>query len=205
MTKESRKCVLFISNGEYGQTTVVLALVHEMLLHGNFEVHWASYLPAFQRLQGFVNTHWDRDSAPVVRKFEDHLNVPSKSDVVFYTLPGNPMVLGRTDLRTLSHSPGLTGALESFPMLMNILFAHTGEEYVEGVDSCIAAINRVQPDLVIVDTAFSIGQDACLKLNQRHAILSPVSYAFTCMSIQGKGAMFWKYPAYDDQCSLLYE
>lgn len=198
MAEKAKKKVLFLSYAEFGQTTVVLAVIHELLLRGDFEVHWASYLPALSRLQEVLDANRDSYPSAQVLKFEDVSSIPDQPTVVFHTLKGLSIgeLLDKNGIHeNLPHPPGIKGAVQGYTDIQEFLFSYTGEEYIEGIDTCLEVIKRVEPLLTVVDATFSFGQDACEQLKERYAMLSPISYFYTCNQEQRGGAMLWKYPA----------
>ncbi|KAL2222296.1 hypothetical protein M432DRAFT_636920 [Thermoascus aurantiacus ATCC 26904] len=195
-----RDRLLFVTNSEYGQTTVMLAVIHELLVRDEFDIHVASHSPLLPRVRELVETHRHAYPRPfVVSSGEEETSTgDDKPKVVFHTISGLSVqeLLVRDNLdREMPHPPGVSGAILSYDRIADYNIRYTGPEYMERYHSCVDIIKRVDPVLAIVDPAVNPGLDACLQLGQKHMILSPLPYFVTINSEQPNAAALWKYPA----------
>ena len=67
-------------------------------------------------------------------------------------------------------------------------------EYVRLVESCKDIINVVNPGIVVVDSFFSAAVDACLFLNRRYIVSSPVAPLDVARFLQPMWKTFFYYP-----------
>jgi hypothetical protein len=52
-----RPRILFFTNSESGQANVMLATLHELLIHDEYDIHLASFAPIPSRLAAFLEAH----------------------------------------------------------------------------------------------------------------------------------------------------
>ncbi|KAF8644276.1 hypothetical protein AX16_008578, partial [Volvariella volvacea WC 439] len=172
--------VLFLTNCEYGQANVVLAVAYELALR-NVEVHIASFLPLQKRL-------------PEIQS----LLPPSAPSIAFHTIKGLPHVhaLSRhVDADVSYHPPGVGGAFRSFSRVADILSPWTTEEYHEQLLSIQDILDQVNPTAVVVESLLTGGIDVCKKLGKKYIVLSPNSPKDLVGIMQPALRGFWKYPA----------
>lgn len=67
-------------------------------------------------------------------------------------------------------------------------------EYVKVVESCKEIINAVNPPLVIVDSAFNPGCEACWSLNKRYITSSPTAPLDVARECQPIWKLLFYYP-----------
>lgn len=120
--------ILFLTNSELGQASVVLAVAHELVSQSTSDVHVASF--------------------PALKQHADALNVP------FHALPGRSMkeALADSGLPYLpQHAPGSHGAVESYRNgLQRVVAPWEPEDYAPIYRACLDLINKLSPDLVVV-------------------------------------------------------
>lgn len=182
---EKRGSILFVTNSELGQASVMLAVAHEFLIRSEHDVHIASF-PALQ-------THVDE-----LNDTADRLMSGCSTKATFHTLSGRSMKEAAppgTEFLDL-HPPGVSGALFAYDNVLPATFAPwRGAEYMIGYSSTVEIINAVDPDLVVVDPLFSQGVDACNSLDKKCIILSPNTFKELVLDRQPNGGALWKFPA----------
>ena len=161
----------------------MLAVVYELLLQGEFDVHIAS----FPTLEPRTN---------------DLLAIPSSkeaSNLTFHALPGPTLteaIASRGDAFGAPHGPGVWGAIESYGGIQNIVAPWNGPDYMRGYYRCLELFKTLDPIVVVVDPVYSQGLDACRQDSRKHIVLSPTSLKETAIHQQPRLAFIWKYPAY---------
>ena len=175
-----REVVLFLTNSEHGQANVMLAVAHELLARDEFDLHIGSFPCLHPRVTQLQSS------------FSEKID-----PITFHPLPGLSMFEAykrKTGKVDTVHAPGLSGAVESYRLIPNILAAWDGPEYVKQYDACLELIGTLHPTVVVVDPLFSQGIDACKKVAQKYILLSPVSLNETIKSVQTGWVSWWKYP-----------
>ena len=145
--------ILFFTNSELGQASVILAVAVELALTQSSRVHVGSF--------------------PSLAKA-----VPD--GVEFHGLPGPSMkqVFANSGEEFLpKHRPGLVGTASGFDKAYSrVLAPWSGHDYISIFDACCQLIKELDPSLVILDPIFSPGYDAAISLNRRHLVLSPNTF-----------------------------
>jgi hypothetical protein len=178
-----RKNILLLSNSEYGQANVMLAVVHELVLRREFNVHIASFPVLEQRINDVYAT----------------LTSKVVSSLTFHALPGQSLteaIASRGDEFGTGHRPVAQGSIKSYDAIQNIVTPWDGPEYLKGYDRCLELFETLDPIVVVVDPVYSQGLDACRRTSRRHVVLSPVSLKEIAIHVQPRLAFLWKYPAY---------
>ena len=67
-------------------------------------------------------------------------------------------------------------------------------EYVRVVDGCKDIVNTVDPDIVVVDSVFNAGLEACLTLNKRYIVSSPMAPLDVARDLQPIWKLLFYYP-----------
>ncbi|KAH6665803.1 putative UDP-glucoronosyl and UDP-glucosyl transferase [Halenospora varia] len=182
---EKQQNILFITNSELGQASVILAVAHEFLIRPEYKVHIAS----FSALKNCI-TELNDDA--------DRANSGLENAATFHVIAGKSMreAAGRATEFLEMHPHGMTGALYAYDNVLPATFAPwDGPKYMEGVESCIEIIKDVQPDIVAVDPLFSQGVDACNTLGQKCLILSPNTLKELVLQNQPGATPMTKFPA----------
>lgn len=172
--------ILFLTNSELGQCNVAFAVAEEFLRRGEFDVHIGSYSP----LAGLVE--------------ELNKRVGCGRSVEFHEIPGPSMtdLAIRSNIGLLFHRPGVKGATRGFQKVSTAMKNWRPSEYHQAYRSCLAMIEKLSPDIVVVDPILHVGLDACRTAKARVAILWPVPLKDVVIAIQPKAGIFWKYPVY---------
>ncbi|KAF5382861.1 hypothetical protein D9757_007252 [Collybiopsis confluens] len=172
--------ILLITNCEYGQANVVLALAYELATRPDVQVAIASFAPLEKRVAHIQNELRDTgfDSA----------------DVSFYLLPGRGHIaaVGMTRLDT-PHGPGVNEALHSFRYAPSMLLPWTESEYRDQLQTIENIVQKFQPDIVGVEWFLRAGQDVCKKLGVKLFVITPNS-SKDLVSFR-QSASLWKLPA----------
>jgi hypothetical protein len=98
-------------------------------------------------------------------------------------------------LHSFAHPHGMKGALKPRSTLLNYVPAWTGPEYIQGIDNCIKIVEDVNPDVIVIELAFSQAIEACNCLQQEIMTLSPNPCRRIFLPSQQMLARFRKYPA----------
>lgn len=178
-----RKNILLLTNSEYGQANVMLAVVHELLLQREFDVHIASFQVLEQRVYDLFAT----------------LTSKEISSLTFHPLPGQSMIeaiASRGDEFGTGQRPGVQGSIKSYDGIQNIVAPWDGPEYLKGYNHCLELFETLDPIVVVVDPVYSQGLDACRQTSTKHIVLSPTSLKELNIHAQPRLAFLWKYPAY---------
>jgi UDP:flavonoid glycosyltransferase YjiC (YdhE family) len=104
MSTTPRKKILFLTNSQYGEAQVVIAVSHELLRRGHCDVHIASH----SALSGRVKELDDGAFGASPKE---------SSSVVFHEFSGLSMHETRTKkfgINDIHHKPGVRGALGTF-------------------------------------------------------------------------------------------
>ena len=129
-----KQSVLFLSNSELGQASVVLAVAHEVALQSDYNIHIASFAP--------------------LKSHVDALNRLSGVKVSWHTIPGNSMKenLARDGLDFLPrHAPGIKGAVKAYQeCLPYVLAPWNPEDYEPIFQWCKKLIQKIDPEVIIV-------------------------------------------------------
>lgn len=178
---------LLITNSEYGQANVFLAVAYELSLRPNVEVHIASFLPMKKRIAAIQNLVRAAGSSAIIHF---HL-VQGKSFAEGMVAMTESGALG---LGGMAHPPGFQGTIKSFEVIPLIAMPWSGQDYVEVYTSCLDIITTVGPHAILLDFLFRPGADACKKLGLKHIILSPNSLKEIVLDKQPWLSSLWKYP-----------
>lgn len=180
------KKILFLANSEHGQTNIILALSHELLLRNNIDIHIASF-PALERR---VNKLLHDNGALYDASF--------RSRIHFHSIrgPSNTDVFLRTGKRGAFHPPGAKGAVLGFQSLIEDIWGWNEEEYVDVYESCVEVVRAVQPDLVVCDFFFLQGRDAAHNTGHTAVLMNTTSLSHIVLGLQKYSSPLWKYPLY---------
>ncbi|KAK3626316.1 hypothetical protein LTR56_019894 [Elasticomyces elasticus] len=179
------RSVLFITNCEYGQANVHLAVAYELLLEG-LRVHVCSFPPLEDRvlrLQSLAN--------------KSH---PRVGRITFHGITG-PSMVESLDVKygpipELIHGPGVGNAIRSYPFFCKAVCAWTCSQYTRMYVELRALLEELDPSTVVVDSLFNVGIDACRGLKREHVVLSPNTVKDLFVTLQPRLAFLWKYPAH---------
>ncbi|KAJ0426686.1 hypothetical protein BJY00DRAFT_320353 [Aspergillus carlsbadensis] len=176
--------VLFLANSEHGQTNIVLAIIHELLVRGDIDVHLASFPVLEKRLE------------KLLRDNEASYDSTYRSRVHFHPVrgPSNTEIFIRTGKRGAFHPPGYSGSVLGFKSLCEDIWGWTESEYVDIYESCVEIIREVNPDVTAIDFFFLQGRDAAYNTGHTCVLLNTTSLSHIVLGLQKNAAWAWKYP-----------
>ncbi|PWY89142.1 diacylglycerol o-acyltransferase [Aspergillus heteromorphus CBS 117.55] len=176
--------VLFLANSEHGQTNLILALAHELLVRGDIDVHIASFPSLLPRLEKVLQDNISR------------YHPAYRSRIHFHPIagPSNTEAFLRTGKRSICHPPGYEGALKGFNSLFEELWAWGEEDYLQVYHSCLEIVQHVDPATVIVDWFFPQGRDAAYNAGHAAIVLYTTSLSHIVYGLQPHAAWAWKFP-----------
>ncbi|KAL4778686.1 diacylglycerol acyltransferase-domain-containing protein [Aspergillus varians] len=176
--------VLFLANSEHGQTNIVLAITHELLMRGGVDVHLASFPVLEKRLE------------KLLRDNEQSYDAKYRSRVHFHAVrgPSNIEIFIRTGKRGAFHPPGYAGSVLGFKSLCEDIWGWTEAEYVDIYESCVEIIQHVKPSLCAIDFFFLQGRDAAYNTGHTCVLLNTTSLSHIVLGLQRNAAWAWKYP-----------
>ncbi|KAH2839825.1 hypothetical protein ACP6JD_005507 [Aspergillus fumigatus] len=176
--------VLFLANSEHGQTNIILAITHELLVRGDVDVHIASFPALERRVNKLLN-----DNAP---SYDDSF----RSHIHFHPIrgPSNTDVFIRTGKRGAFHPPGYSGAVLGFQSLCEDIWGWTEDEYVDIYQCCMEIIKSVQPSVIAADFFFLQGRDAAFNAGYTAILINTTSLTHIVLGLQPHSAALWKYP-----------
>ena len=197
-TTVQTKKVLFVTNSEIGQANTILAMALEATTRPNLEVHIASF-PVLKRR---------------IEKLSPKIN--------FHPLDGKAMVemasVHNLSEETFSHPP-TTKSWEPYGLTFSVILTGwdgectsrflllpvwavidvrrlPGLAYVRICESIKKIIQGINPDIIVIDSLFNAGFDACYSLNRRFVMNSPNTPTdierFQLPWLKG----FWYYPVF---------
>ncbi|TRM69953.1 glycosyltransferase family 1 protein [Schizophyllum amplum] len=161
--------ILFLTWGEYGQSSVHLATAFELYSRRfpGVDIHIASSVHLEARFDQ-VKARIDRSSG----------RTDSQGNILFHVALAKSYEEVASDgggfiWNTMEHPP-MHRQTHGFPDIAHAMCPYPPDEYVRGINSCAELIQKLSPDAVLVDMLFSQAIDACKLLHQRYIILSPL-------------------------------
>ncbi|KAL4777237.1 hypothetical protein BDW60DRAFT_202148 [Aspergillus nidulans var. acristatus] len=181
---KTKTSVLFLANSEHGQTNIVLAIIHELLVRGGIDIHLASFPVLEKRLNKLLH---DNEAA---------YDAEYRSRIHFHPVrgPSNTEIFIRTGKRGAFHPPGYSGSVLGFKSLCEDIWGWTEEEYVDIYESCVEIINSIKPSLCAIDFFFLQGRDAAYNAGQTTILLNTTSLSHIVLGLQKNAKWAWKYP-----------
>ncbi|TVY67503.1 Glycosyltransferase sdnJ, partial [Lachnellula suecica] len=177
------KKALFMTSSEYGQANVILAVVYELLLRREYEIHVASFTPLKTR----------------IKELNEQAGANGSNAARFHTVAGTSALeaLGARDEFIGPFPPGVKGAQETYRVTLPAMATTWGEdEYMAGYKSCTEIVQSVNPDVIVVDPIFSQGLEVCRELKRNCVILSPNTFQDMLRKRQPISRLqFFRYPA----------
>jgi hypothetical protein len=185
-----RKSILFLTNSDYGQSNVVLAVAYELLQLNELDVHIASWSPLESRAVALSERVQAENAGVTIHPITFH-TFPLYS--MFDSWLRNTRNGAKADL---PHPPGLNGTARLKALAPQVLAAWEPKEHIALYDRCGELTAKIKPSLVVLDPFLAPAFDTCKKLKLKHAILSPCTLASGIIPEQPWLAGFWKYPGY---------
>ncbi|KAK7047220.1 hypothetical protein VNI00_006886 [Paramarasmius palmivorus] len=178
--------ILLITNSEYGQANVILAVAYELVQRPNVKIHIASFSPLRKRVGRLQTLIADEGSANII-EFHEIAGLSHEEILVQQQL---------SLAKDTPHPPGYHGAVKSYcQVAAGFLHPWTAEEYHERLLSIERIVERLNPSRIVVDSLLTAGWDVCRKLGRPYMVLSPNSPKDFAWIQQPGLRGFWKYPA----------
>lgn len=192
MVESEAKVVLFLSTSEHGQANVSLASAQALLqLDVQVKVHYAS----FKQLRGAVEA-----VSVFAAEATPHLQ---GRPIEFHEVAGRPLF---DALRTRLAKQGYATQFDAPPArsesgrivhsLVAGMLPWTGPEYVEIFESLRDIIDRVKPDITVIDSNFGPALAVCCHIGANYIVLTPQTLVETLAGQQPRGEALWKFPLY---------
>lgn len=165
------KPILFFTNSELGQASVVLAAAAELHnVDSSLDIHIASFPSLSKAIPPGLN---------------------------FHTIPGHSMkeVLATQGFDFLPrHAPGMNGAIQSYREALPLVLAPwDADQYMPIYLYCCELIQAIDPGVVVLDPLFGPGADACQVLRKQQIVLSPSTFKDHVGHLQPRLESVWKY------------
>ncbi|KAF5865552.1 hypothetical protein ETB97_003396 [Aspergillus alliaceus] len=181
---EQRTSVLFLANSEHGQTNIILAITHELLVRGDIDVHIGSFPVLERRIEKLLADNSSSYDGSFRSRIHFHpIRGPSNTDVFI-----------RTGKRGAFHPPGYHGAVLGFQSLCEDIWGWTEEEYVDIYNCCVDIVKTVQPSVIAADFFFLQGRDAAYNTGYTAILINTTSLTHIVLGLQPQSAALWKYP-----------
>jgi hypothetical protein len=104
MSSTPRRTILFLTNSEYGEANVIIAVSHELLTRGNCDIHIASYSILSKRIADLENGAFGA--------------IPKETTSItlhpFTGLSMHEVRRKKFGINDIHHKPGLKGAIGTF-------------------------------------------------------------------------------------------
>ncbi|EAW14022.1 glycosyltransferase family 1 protein [Aspergillus clavatus NRRL 1] len=179
----NKRTILFLTNSELGQASVILAVAHEFLLRPEYDVHIGSF-PAL---------------SPSIQSLNTQAQASTQHIATFHPLSGQAMKdaytdkLGGADTFAV-HDIGWKGALHAYrSVLVHAMAPWSGREYMALCLECLHVVRDLQPAAVVVDPLFAPALDACRVAGCAYIVLSPNTVKDHV--VQPGLANLWQFPA----------
>jgi hypothetical protein len=176
--QRSSKTILFITSCDHGQANVMLAVASELIQSSSsLAVHIAS----------------TSTLAPRVAQLGPHTQ--------FHLLPGGSMIesylASGHSIEHLRHEPGIRGAVSSFTNVDRMMQHWMDGMYLNLFETCISLLEKVTPQIVVIDPVCAPEIDACRNSKGGHklVVLSPMGLKDLLIPVQPWSGVLWKYPA----------
>jgi hypothetical protein len=180
----SPKRILFLTNSEYGQANVVLAVVHSLIhLSTDIECHIASF-EALNKPIKAASEHAIQSAA-----------VPGAArSLIFHELSATsysrlPIVEETNDLR-----PGLFNSARAIMAIPEIMLPWEPKQFGDVCNEITRVLAKVTPDLTIVDPLFAPALSVCNHLGVKWIVLAPNTIKDFAVPVQPGLSPLWKYP-----------
>jgi hypothetical protein len=169
----ARNNILFLTNSELGQASVMLAVTGQLASDSHLSVHLGSFSPLKSLVPENVN---------------------------FHCIPGPSMkqALAKRGMDFLpKHKPGWRGALDAYSnSLPAALAPWDSEGYFPIYDHCCELIKELDPVVVVLDPLLGAAFDAAQTLERRSIMMSPNTFKDHALTEQPALSALWKYSVY---------
>jgi hypothetical protein len=167
--------------------------------HGHSNVHFTIYRSLLALPVDKAPSHIHIIGDEPLRKRIDQLALPSYCKVSFHALDPvdifDVIISDKSQLRVPPLSVLKPGGLRGLRGHFVPIVCPPSAVYLSRYQRILAALEKIQPDLVIIDVIFvAVGLDVCRTLNLRYAILAPTASLEISVMSQPGGRGLWKYP-----------
>lgn len=176
--------ILFLTNSEYGQANVVLAVAHSLIhLSADIEYHIAS----FKALEKPIIAA--SDYAVQTAAF------PSTArPLIFHELCAPPYSRLPIVNETNDLTPGLFNSARAVLAVDSIMLPWEPEQFGKVCKEIMRVLSQVNPDLSVIDPLFAPGLSVCNQLGTKWIVLAPNTIKDFAVPVQPGLAALWKYP-----------
>jgi len=171
--------ILLITNAEYGQANVILAVAQELSFNPAYKVHVSSFADLEVRVDQANKD--PRVASPI--QFHGVL-VPSMTELI------------KRHNVVLPHAPGIPSAIPSFTTLNRSILGWESDEYMTAYHAFLKLIESVNPSALVLDPGIWMAHDAARQLGINFILLTPSSAKELSADAMPMGSAFWKYPLY---------
>ena len=178
--------LLLITLSEYGQSNTFLALLQELQTRQNVDVHFVSYSELQKRVQN------------VARKSDN----PDAVSTTFHALSGatyKEIYTRDVDLSTKKYPdfvhPPTSKSLEVLHEMIYPINLWTEKEFIGTMNQVRGLIDKIEPDLILVDFMFMPAREACRLSGRKFIVNSPIQVLDFVRPLQPRLKWIWHYPA----------
>ncbi|KAI1496621.1 glycosyltransferase family 1 protein [Biscogniauxia marginata] len=183
------KRVLLMTNSEYGQANVHLAVAHALLQQDDHvEVHIASFRPLRKSVLGISDLAC-RDA-------------PGARPIAFHELPGATMfdalVRPRFNYFEKARKPlNFWTTLQNTKIICHVACGPwDADESVRIFRRTLEIIAEVEPDIIAIDNFLAPSLSACQHFRLRYLVLSPNTLKDFSLMFQPNMPFLWRFPAF---------
>jgi hypothetical protein len=124
---------------------------------------------------------------------------PTASNIIFHELKGlsyqDAVRVINKDVSNVIHPPASAGIARLTADMQHWISPWTADDHLELYKEIGIIIDKVDPAVVVLDTAFRPAIDITRDQNRQHAFITPNTLVENFIGNQPYGTMFWKYPA----------
>lgn len=171
--------ILFITNSEYGQASIMLAMAAELLTRPEMEVHILSFEALRLRAKKLQST-----SVNSTLSFTA-LDGLSQGDAYWRLVNG---------CRDAIHPPVTSGDFSGYDKVDKLLGPWEEAEYMSLYEQCKKNITDFDPDALVLDPVLQPAIDACRMLGRTYIIGSPMQALDIAKRTQPWLKELWYYP-----------
>jgi hypothetical protein len=199
----NKQKILFIVNSDYGQANVFLATASAIMQTApDVELHIASFDPLEDAVKE-TSTHTQETK----QNGKKHIQLQQKGEegqeITFHPIKGisqfeacfRPEV-GVQEAYNLT--PGLVNSARNILIIPGIMMPWRPNEFMEIYRDCELILDKVRPDITVVDPLFSPGLTLCQDRQRQNGlnwiVLAPNTIKDFAIPLQPRLAMLWKYP-----------
>ncbi|KAK6211999.1 hypothetical protein LQW54_005527 [Pestalotiopsis sp. IQ-011] len=179
------KRILFLTNSEYGQANVVLAVAHGLIhADADVEIHIASFKVLGDAVR--LLSDYALKTAPEPQR--------SKKAIVFHEVHGRPYARTPITRETFDLTPSLYNTARVIWAFPEVMSPWEPAEFVGLCEEVERIIDEVRPDLTVVEPMFNPGLTICHHRRMEWMVLTPNTIKDFGVRMQPGLAVLWKYP-----------